>query len=462
MPPHTRRYLLQRDIADEVLQALPAERSKMRCYFTKITPCKEIEYCRTEQAYLKIVREGFGEREHVTTQKNDPKAYKAHKKERVGTKIDKIRYSGSFNEHTFMIDRYRKRLLGITLLQTGASTLPIPLRKLVHAEVTFDPRYREKDLALFGDPADTEYNIYAIFREIELQAPKRCARHLFSQMRTIDAVRIALFCDYIQMRIAAKRCAEEEASDAFEAFRSYAARARALMRYYPKLFEKSLYRKVLQHLSTLKRATDPLSDLYQIAKVVRKNQKLFDADTFNAFERRIDERIAQERHRLRHLYTTRAYAIMMKQFELLLKEGTQSRYRGDNSLPILHTLKKRIDEEMQQIHALYRKSAECQDERSYRRLRKALKRTERLLLHFKELDPDRFAPFEARIRNVVQELTSYRNLSRKNMIIASCLEHTPIPESRKKESIDRLFVKSAKRELELSKKIDTHLKKLLS
>ena len=456
-----RRYLLRPDI-DVWLYDRHPSRVKYRCYFTEIALCKEVEYCRKGKKYYKITREGIGEKLQSRVEKIDDKMFKKEKTDLIGEEIRKNRYRLRLSGRPITIDHYKRPLKGVNILELP-DTKPVPkeIRPFLLREITHDPRYLEKHLALFGDPSDTSYNIYTLFRKIEQTLPKQFDRLLFPQMRTIDAVRIVLY-GYYQQMLAYKNAFLESGEKAdFERFHTYTGRSLALLRHFPKLFEKSFYQKALLHLAHLRDITTPLRDLYQIQKQLTASKKLFGAKEYFEFQKRLEERIAQIRHDLSHFFKTRECAIILKQYEMMLKEGTQSRFRDDNSSAVSHIVAKKLEREMEKISRLAGEIDGCQDEVSYRRLRKALKKADILLLAFKNLLEPKWQILHQRLHALLQKLKSYENLSRKSMIVATYVAHTSMPAKKQKSVIDRTYTKNARRELVLSKEIDTDLKRLL-
>ncbi len=461
MRPATRRYLLRPQI-HTWLQERRSTRVKYLCYFTEIALCKEREYCKKRKKYFRISREGIGEKQKSRIERIDRETFQKEKKNIIGQEIRKNRHHLSLGEIPLTIDRYKRALKGIAILELPETTpLPEPLRPYLLEEVTRDPRYLEKHLALFGNPSDTRYNVYALFREIERTLPKRTDTLLFSRMRTIDAVRIVLYGYYSRMLSHRENYLREGRKQDFELFRSYTGKSLALLRHFPKLFEKSLYQKALLHLMHLREATTPLRDLYLIQKQLKASESLFEPEEYFTFEKRLEEKIAQIGHDLAHYLGTRECAIILKQYEMMLKEGTRSRYQDDNSVPISHIVTRKLAEEMKRIQTLEKEIDGCQDEVSYRRLRKALKKADVLLYAFGALLEKRWLDLHRTLHTLLQKLKAYENLSRKSLIVATYLQHAAIPSKKSRRMIDRTYAKNAKRELALSKEIDALTKRLL-
>lgn len=170
-----RRYLLKNEVSG-ILEDLKTKFSTSDIFFTKIKLCKEIRYEHTDHTYQKIVQSGAQHTQSVTFKRIGKKKYRQKRRDKRGTLLHLYIYLIKIDDCTMHLEAYDRKLKGLYLLTVPNNCFSFMesqtiqnsfIGKFIEADVSDDPRYEQKYLALFGNPTKHPYNIYAIFKDLE-------------------------------------------------------------------------------------------------------------------------------------------------------------------------------------------------------------------------------------------------------------------------------------------------------
>ena len=158
-----RKYLLKPDVLS-LVQSYCIKSLSIEQYYTKVTSEMSVRYRRCGEDYLKTVKKGKG---GIREEKEKPVSrhqYRKNMYRRIGSVISKNRCWMEIDGTIFSLDSYDGMLRGLYLLEVEfpdeksfeSFTLPELLSFYVVKEVTDDEVYKNKNLALFGLPVQTD------------------------------------------------------------------------------------------------------------------------------------------------------------------------------------------------------------------------------------------------------------------------------------------------------------------
>jgi CYTH domain-containing protein len=376
-----RRYLLDKRVVD-LFQGKQTKPKLHTIFFTKIKLCKEIRYEQISGNYIKIKRSGVAYPKTITYQNITEKDFTQMKTRKEGHMIRKKRYRIQLEHSTGIVDFYTKELKGLSILElplkSGTNHIDPHrdenLNPYIVADITDDPRYEERYLALFGNPSKHPYNIYAIFKDIEQGRRNDPSEIIFDEMKSIDAIRIILFHRYIEISRQIKKLSAKD--DPFEPLTKIDRnlnRSILLLESYEEIFDEKRFQPVISHLRKLRKVIAPYFDMIMIQKKIQKCQKRIQNPALSKISKSAAQRASAEIHRIKRYFKSREYAIIKHQYELFLKEKSKTEKRYEAQLPLGYTLKVKF-------HNLYNRILQqadfldgCDDRKSYETLHDTLK-----------------------------------------------------------------------------------------
>ncbi len=387
-------FLLDRSVS----QMLAEEKTKPllhKIFFTKIRLCKEVRYEKSPKNFLKIVKSGAQFTQTATYHKIDRKDFRKAKAHAKGHPIRKVRYRFQVEGCTVVVDAYRRQLKSLYLLEIAAECdenlhvlLHNPmLSKYIREDVTTDPRYEEKYLALYGNPSRYPYTIYTIFRKIENGKLASLDTVIFPEMKGADAIRIILCQKQHTLLTISQKAVKERAitHDAIERFIAQIEDMSQLFDIFELLFDPLTLQRTRSHLRKFMDIHRTYDDLIFIQNGFEKLRHKLDEDYLQRLRTNLEERITGEREKIVRYFTSREYRIVMRQLELLIKEKSRSYNSYESQLPLGYRVKieqKRVFGNLRELTDLL---DGCNDENSYRRIDTALKRIETFVALFQPL-----------------------------------------------------------------------------
>jgi len=116
-----KKYLLN-DSIDTLLKKHTLSKKSISQFYTQIKICKEVRYRNIDSAYYKHVRTGNEIRENVVDKKISQKKYLQAKEKKIGKVLKKERYSLVKTYKNFSVDRYKKQLKHLNILEIRFKT----------------------------------------------------------------------------------------------------------------------------------------------------------------------------------------------------------------------------------------------------------------------------------------------------------------------------------------------------
>ncbi|KAA3688071.1 CYTH domain-containing protein, partial [Campylobacter fetus] len=171
-----RKFLLNNGFMQIALMLEGVEFKKVNIlqFYTKIAPNYEVRFRKTANEFIKTIKIGKGlirqENETVISEKE----FQKQRKNSIANQISKSRYIFKLNNFPCNIDIYNDCLSDLAIFEiefmkksdADVFVLPEFLKNYINKEITFDERYKNKNLALFGLP-DFKFNYKKTVKMVE-------------------------------------------------------------------------------------------------------------------------------------------------------------------------------------------------------------------------------------------------------------------------------------------------------
>ncbi len=370
-----KKFLLNPDVTS-LLQDIQIKPTKQTVYFTKIKLCKEVKYKKQNRQYTKSIKSGIGYAQKRSKKSISKHEFEDEQKKHIANILYIDKYEIIVNSYPLHIKAYNKALSGLYIL-----SLPHKLSHLCHdilsssiwasfieKEVSDDPRFEDKNIALFGNPAKQTYNIYAIFKDLENQRITKLDRILFKEMKTSDAVRIKLYILYITLYKYQNLNQDNPNSKDLQIFRTVLKNSKLILLEYENIFENNIFQKVYQHLVKILKITKTEKNLLIIKEKLQKLNQDLQSDYISKLIENIQHKIDTEHHKIVKYFNTREFSIIQEQYKLFLRENNKSFTTFDAQASIAYSSNLRLNSIHQKVIKLSKKLDGCNDEKSYDKL----------------------------------------------------------------------------------------------
>jgi CYTH domain-containing protein len=426
-----KKYLLK-DSVQILINDLQLSPKTICEFYTVAKVCKEIKYSKIGSKYYKTMKTGVVSSYDQHQTKISKKQYNKQMKKSIGHKIIKNRYKIKNENRSYIIDIYQKKLKKLNILEIKFDkivdfnnfTVPDLFNDYVIKDITKSERYQNKNLALLGDPKKNLYNIYSIFKDIELGRITKLNDTIFKEMKTSDSIRIVLYKLFIDLRIARDRIIETRAEEGLNEYDLILKKSILLLQQYKNIFDKKILRKVKSNLKTMKKVIKTYKDLQFIQNQLDDMEKYLNTTNMKQLQKLIEEKKANQIDNIIRFFTTREFAIIFKQYELLLKENNKSFLSIDAQTSIENSLKYKISIKYKKCIMLCDKYEGCQDLKSQKAIKKSFNTLKVLLEKFDMVsDKEKNKTMYINAKSVLHNLNTLEKLNKKKMIIDSYLEN---------------------------------------
>ena len=426
-----KKYLLK-DSVQILINDLQLSPKTICEFYTVAKVCKEIKYSKIGSKYYKTMKTGVVSSYDQHQTKISKKQYNKQMKKSIGHKIIKNRYKIKNENRSYIIDIYQKKLKKLNILEIQFDkivdfnnfTVPDLFNDYVIKDITKSERYQNKNLALLGDPKKNLYNIYSIFKDIELGRITKLNDTIFKEMKTSDSIRIVLYKLFIDLRIARDRIIETRAEEGLNEYDLILKKSILLLQQYKNIFDKKILRKVKSNLKTMKKVIKTYKDLQFIQNQLDDMEKYLNTTNMKQLQKLIEEKKANQIDNIIRFFTTREFAIIFKQYELLLKENNKSFLSIDAQTSIENSLKYKISIKYKKCIMLCDKYEGCQDLKSQKAIKKSFNTLKVLLEKFDMVsNKEKNKTMYINAKSVLHNLNTLEKLNKKKMIIDSYLEN---------------------------------------
>ncbi len=460
-----KKYLLN-DSVDSLLKKHKRSKKSISQFYTQIKICKEVRYRKINKTFYKTVRTGSEVRENEVDKNISKRKYRQAKDKKIGKILKKERFTLADTYENFAIDSYKKHLKNLNILEITFNTLdearafqlPDIFKVYIKKDVSDDDRYRNKNLALLGNPKKLPYNIYAIFKDIEQERFKKIASTVFPEMIVSDAVRIVLYTIYHSLKMDRVSLIEQNDIFALERFRKNLKQAKILLEEYRHIFDQNMYKKVSLHLNMIEKTIAIDKDLTLIRANLKLLESAFNEKEVNFFISRIDNRIENEKHKVKNFFKTREFSIIFRQFDLLLKEQSNVHSAYHSNTTIKEVIKESVNKRFKKLLFLTKKYDKCHDVDSYKKMKKALYKTKTIMDNFAYLyDKKEYQQMQALLQDTNKEFAEFLNLNKRSLIIKTYIRNSNKELQEQQRLINKVQQKRKTLEKQLNKKIDASI-----
>jgi hypothetical protein len=464
-----RRFLLKKEILS-LLDDLKTKSAISTIFFTKIKLCKEIKYEQIGNHYTRIIQTGAPHAQSTTYKNISKQRFKKKKTLKQGMILKLEHYLLKIDTCNIHIEVYKEHLKGLSILTIPARcfTHQKPdilhtslIEKYIEHEISDDPRYEQKYLALFGNPTKYPYNIYSIFKDLERKRLLKPEEIIFKEMKSADAIRIFLYHQYLLIQEYAQliQNEEEKKADTIEKFHQEITRSIAIMQSYEEIFDEQQYQKIIMHLYTLTRITKIHQDLMLIYhQLIKLNHKL-NSSYIQKMIDNIQIKLSAEEHKISKYVESREFAIISNQYALFIREKSRSYTNYESQLPFGYSAKIKVHNSHSELLHTINFLDGCNDEKSYDKLKNAFEELVDFVTIFeKQIDSDSCKPLLLEARQIFTMLQKYEKRN-KYLLILKMLKLHLAKEEQKEEFI--YLRKKEKKLLQKQKRFDKNIFKHL-
>jgi len=429
-----KKYLLKDDIKT-LIDDLKLTAKEISEFYTVVKVCKEVKFSKIDSKYFKTTKNGVIGSIDQKRIKIKKSLYHKEKKNAIGQHISKKRYILLNNGEKYSFDKYQKNIKNLYLLKVEFKNknnlnkyiVPDILKNYIIKEVTHDKRYQKRNLALLGNPKKNTYNIYSIFKDIELARTTDLNKIIFKEMKTSDSVRIILYNLFVELRINQDLIVQTQAQKGIKAFELALKKSIILLNEYKNIFDKKIVRSVKLHLNIMDKTLKTYKDLQFIQKELSAIRPLIASSEMDRINQSIEHKLLLEKNKITRFFKTREFAIIFKQYELLLKENNRSFLSISAQMSISNSIKYKIFKHYKKTIMKCDKYERCNNDRSYKTINKSINRVKTLLEEFKMIiDKVDYQAMYTLTCEVSKELASLKKINRKKMIIDTYLENLEV------------------------------------
>lgn len=457
-----KKYLLNNSV-NSLLEKKKLKKRSISQFYTQIKICKEVRFRKINKHFYKTVRTGSEVRKNEVDKEVSEKRYLRAKEDKIGKVLKKERFTFKNDAGQFAIDRYHQHLEDLDILEVSFKTLeeaeafrlPEDLKRHIKKDVSDDERYRNKNLALLGNPKKRPYNIYAIFKDIEQNRLKDIEEVIFPEMIVSDAVRIVLYKIYHALKKDRAKLIEENDIYALELFRKNLKHAKILLTEYRHIFDQNMYKKVFLHLGMIEKTIAVDKDLSLIRANLKLLESAFNEKEVNFFISRIDKRIETEKHKVKNFFKTREFSIIFRQFDILLKEQSNVHTSYHSDTTIARIVKESVNTRFKKLLFLTKKYDKCHDVDSYKKMRRALAKTKTILEYFSHIYTKKeYQKMQVLLNDTNKKFSDFIDLNKRSLIIKTYIRNSNKELIEQQRLVDKVQKKRKLLEKQINKEID--------
>ena len=283
-----RIYLLKNSITS-LINKYGLKKHKITEFYTTISPLRAVSYIKMNDSYFKIVTHGAEATEDGEELAVTKKKFKKRFKERINEAIYKERYLFNFEGREYVIDRFKKALKGLYLLEVKcpdiesfeAFELPEVLQTHMITDISFNDNFKSKSLVLNGSP-DSVSRLESIFTELNTKSHDELDRYFIPDLLPIDALRIILYKFSLLVLYYKERILDHGEAEDLHQFRISIRKSRAFLKEFKFLFPDQEYTYFNDNLSFFASQTNHKRDL----DVIKERLKEVDTD-YNSIQANI-------------------------------------------------------------------------------------------------------------------------------------------------------------------------------
>ncbi len=436
----------------EMIKDLELKEKKIITFYTLVKLCKEVRYSRIKSKYYKFTKDGIynlsKEKKILITKKK----YKKAKNNKIGNKIKKSVYRFFPKNDDYQLHQYKGKLKKLNILFDYSNNSDNFISTLVSKNITNDERYLDKNLALFGDPREYSYNIYAIFKDIELDRIKKSQKIIFKEMKTGDALRIVLYTLLSNMKVSLKHIKNSDAKEGLEDLTIALKHSITIVKEFREVFDESMVNRILKHLKIISSSLKIEKNLRYIKNKLFKLDTFVDSNELSEIKRKLSEKQKIQRRKILNLLSTREFSIVFRQYELFLKENSKTSYSNYAQMPIQISIKENMLKNHTNSFDLCKRYEKCEDNLGFKKISKSFKRLDTILKTFDDIidNKDKNTIIE-NVDKILLSLNKNKNIKRDTLIVLTYLNNLKIKPkeyNRIKKQVEKQSRKNRKNNIE--------------
>lgn len=268
-----RKYLLKSKKLIDLLQdeGLVLDKDSITQVYTRIDKKSEVRLRKKGDKYTMTSKIGDGMVREEKEEKVSEKLFKLAKKTAIGDVIKKSRYSFKLQNFPTSIDIYDGNLEGLVILEIEFPSQEIAnsyklfelFSQQIEKDVTFDSRFKNQNLALYGNPNFKDgWDLQKIFDGIK-DAPFefKFLDILPSSIEVYDGIRAVFYSMYEKIIAHQSSFLQGQNSEDLHQFRVNIRKTRSLLQSIDGVFEESIKDRFIQDLKLIATATNTKRDM---------------------------------------------------------------------------------------------------------------------------------------------------------------------------------------------------------
>ncbi|RUM67364.1 MAG: hypothetical protein DSZ06_01320 [Sulfurospirillum sp.] len=372
------KYLLDANIKKILKDKLPKE--KISQFYTKVQLCKEIRFRKIDDKYYKTIRTGSDIRKNTINKKISKKSYQKAKDKKIGHTLKKSRYTLNLEGKKFAVDIYKGKLKNLYILEKSFKSLqksekfelPKALNEYIVEDVSHNNRYRNKNLALLGNPKKSDYEIYKIFKDIEKNPNINLCKYLFDEMEVSDAARVTLYKNLFKIYSFKDKTIDKKSILYLQKLQMQIKITKILLKEFRFIFDPNSYKSVYSNLCSINKSIT----IYEEFNILKNSMPMLESSLSESaiftFLNQLDEKIEYKKNRAIKYLQSREFNIILNQFKLLLKESNNINKDFYSDTNLLIESRKIVKRRFKKFKYLAKKYDKCYDLDSYKKIESSL------------------------------------------------------------------------------------------
>ena len=351
-----KRYLLQNSI-QSLIKDLKLQCDTISHFFIKTKSQEEIKYSKLNGKFYK--------NSNSSEKQISQKSYKKAKKNKIAKVVKKRRYYLLLDGKKYIIDRYKKDLKDLNILEIEFKDeneyktflMPDFLQDFIKKEIIDDEKSnksQDNTISLFEESTKSSYNIYEIFKKLQRGEISSLDEVIPKDMPSIDALRIVLYKLFLCLKEDSNRLIASNNNKNLYSFRSNLTKIENILCAFDTIFDDKNVQNISSNLIHILNITNTLQDLESLKNNLAQIKENLDQEQLSRLEQfimSIKESLKNEKFKIRTFLTSREAQIIFKQLEIFIKEDIQSNDNGKT--PIHPTLQEKLTKKLKKLKKLF-------------------------------------------------------------------------------------------------------------
>jgi hypothetical protein len=239
-------------------------------------------------------------------------------------------------------------------------------------------------------------------------------------MKSADAIRIILYQKEREILGIAQKASKNKtiSHEGIETYLHQLRQVQHLTELFNFLFDPLALQRITSHLQKMVNITQTYEDLTFIRDAFNKLKGKIEPDYLKKLQSNLDAKITAEREKITRYFASREFSIIIRQFELFLKEKKRSYNSYEAQLPVGYTLKLEQKKLLGDLQELVNLLDGCNDEVSYRKIEASLEKLNTFMTLFQRLNMIRIKPgIRQNIKRVRKCMLKHNNRHKALLVI---------------------------------------------